>query len=147
MPEQVSELSKEELDFIFKENTKNTIGIAIQSILLECKSTGKVSVEGLTCKESAINIMLSWFCSRGCKHHISLDIGVSLNSKESVLEYLGKSGISLIGTSFEGVIKAEESIFESFKVDTSYHDQAIFVCSINQYPVRIKKSLDFFIFY
>ena len=61
MPEQVSELSKEELDFIFKENTKNTIGIAIQSILLECKSTGKVSVEGLTCKESAINIMLSWF--------------------------------------------------------------------------------------
>ena len=162
MLEQVSELSKEELDFIFKENTKNTIGIAIQSILLECKSTGKVSVEGLTCKESAINIMLSWFCSRGCKHHISLDIGVSLNSKESVLEYLGKSGISLIGTSFEGVIKAEESIFESFnfvpyleknytyhrrKVDTSYHDQAIFVCSINQYPVRIKKSLDFFIFY
>ena len=108
MPKQVHELSRNEIEFFFKENFKNTTGIALQVILSKCKNTGKVSIERLTCQEAAINLILSWLCPGGCRHYISMDLAVSQKSKE----FWEKRTDWLKGTPFEEVIKDEKEKYK-----------------------------------
>ena len=107
-------------------------------------------------KSRAVNIKLSWTCSTGHEHSVSLDLALDLETCTTVQEFFESSNFPLKDTPFEGSINLNNNVmwscwvddnFGTGKVDTNIFDKSIFQkCSSSISPNitlchRIGKSI------
>ena len=146
IPKSLTEFSVKEIGNLYfrRGPLKYYPGILIRELLLKCQNVDNITIKTLIQKTFAMNLVISWECSYCHKHEISLDLAVSLKSKNTIHKYLEIMELSFKGTAFEGTIKSHEfahhcfpfvkedkpdRIFQPFKecrIDTNYFDKCIF---------------------
>ena len=143
MPKKLTELTLREIgDLYFKVGPLiNYSGMKIRQLLLECQDVENITIKTLIQKKFAMNLVVSWKCSSCHTHEVSLDLAVSLKSKDTMQKYLKMMGISFKDTPFEETIKSDEftyhcfqfarkgelyNPFEDHRVDTNYFDKCMF---------------------
>ena len=142
MPKKLMELPLQDIcDISIKPDSFHYPGMVIRQLLLECQYVDNVTITILTQKRFAMNLVISWKCSCLQKHEVSLDLAVSLKSKNFTYhEYLEKMDIFLQDTPFEETIESDgfsyhcfpfrrESdidLFRHCRLDTNYFDKCMF---------------------
>ena len=146
MPKKLKEFSVQEIgNLYFKRGpVKYYPGMIIRKLLLKCQNVDNITIKTLIQKGFAMNLVISWECSYCHKHEISLDLAVSLKSKDTMQKYLETMELSFKGTPFEETIESNEfsnhcfpfinegepcRIFKPFKecrIDTNYFDKCMF---------------------
>ena len=157
MPKDLTNLSLQEISSLYfergpvKRPYKEMIHIReihypdmiIRQIFLECQDVDNITIKTLIQKRFAMNLIISWGCLN-ChnKHEISLDLAVSLKSKDTAYQKFSEiTEISFKDTAFEQTIESDEFTYHCFpfvregelfdpffqcRVDTNYFDMWMF---------------------
>ena len=144
-PNELLKLSLQEIDDLYfkKDPVVHYPGMIIRQLMLECQDVDNVTIKTLIQKRFAMNLVISWDCLY-ChdKHEISLDIAVSLKSKDKAYQKSSEiTEISFKGTPFEETNESDEFAYHCFpfaregeiihpffecRVDTNYFDKCMF---------------------
>ena len=157
MPKRLTELTLRDLGHLYL-NTVDPLrafhGMIIHQLLLECQEVENITIKTLIQKRFAMNLVISWKCSSYHIHEVSLDLAVSLKSKNTMQNYLKNMGLSFNDTPFEQTVKPDEPAyhcfpfarkpelydpFEECRVDTNYFDRYMFA-TCDEISPNIKSS-------
>ena len=143
MPKTLMELPLQDIrDISFKPDHFHYPGMIIRPLLLECQYVDNVTITTLIQKRFAMNLVISWKCSCSQKHKVSLDLAVSLKSKNFTYhKHLEKMDMFLKDTPFEETIESDGFSYHCFpfacegedidhfgdcRLDTNYFDKCMF---------------------